>query len=207
MVKGILKRAAIELFITVLLFSLAAVFVTPNTAFAAVNGKWDNENIGLASDNNGTWTVLNGSKIVGEVTGTAASSSCGTTTPASSKESTLTIKNLCGAKAALFFDFEATTNGGSVEIDGKQVGSTGKERIELDAEASVTIHITSAVGAKTTTITLNGIDISTNFNPAITFTKSEYGTYTVDGVEIKEDLNGEMQEGAAYYTLKAGDQL
>ena len=202
MLKRVLKRVSMELFIAILLFSLLAMILVPNAAFAGISGALSDQNISLSEKGSGTWEVKDGTGITGSVTGTAG----GGCSSAKSSTATLVIKNASDKTETLYFGFKATPNGGSVQIGEETYTSlfNGDFETELAPGASVNIVITSAEDEKTTSVDISDIQLGKNENPSITFAEAEHGSYTVDGESISETQTF-TKAGAEGYLLETGE--
>ena len=155
-----------------------------------------------ASDTNGSFSG-NGTSISGSVTGKDATSGCNST-PASSATDTLTLTNNYTTAATLSFSYSPTVNGGSVTIDGASKTSAGSFSKELEAGGHIDIKITSATGAKTTSISITNLKLEQKIVTATTtFTPSNNGTYTVDGTAVTSNITRTQSSNQAYTLTEA----
>ena len=194
--KEVGRRAASLLLTLVLILGLLPAVTLP--AFAAkVTGLTDSA-IDLESTD-GTWNA-SGTTINGSVTGTAG----GLCDDDSAGTGTLTITNQKGAEATLSFAYALTLNGGSAEIDNEPVTEESDTFSKvLTPKESITISITSAKGAKTTSISLTNVYLLRAGTVSVTFQPGEGGSYTVDGEAVTEAGLTKENETAHPYTLAA----
>ena len=193
MIKGVLKRTGSILLTLVLLLGLLPQ-VAPVAAAADIIGLSD-PLIGLSNSGSGTWEA-NGTTLKGNVTGEGGSCS-------SSKSDTLTITNKKSVAATLQFDYTPTLNEGSVTVDGTSVTAKDSFVKELQPGDEVTISVTSAKAAKTTTIVLENVFLLTPGTPTVTFLAPENGSYTVNGTEVGADGLQMSNDSSYAYTLVA----
>ena len=195
--KGVSKRF-LSLFLTaVLVFTLIPMAAIPEMAYATISGNLESLGIGLSETGSGTWeTSAANALITGKVTGTSMLG-CN-----ESSNGTLTITNNKTNDAVLSFSYSPTVNGGSVSIDGADVKAAGTYSKVLASNESIKIVITSAKGAKTTSVTISGISLVVNATITTTFVPAENGTITVDGETISEDYTN-TQASTIDYVLNA----
>ena len=195
MLRGVIKR-----FLTLILACLMVLTAMPITGLsvkAAGTLTLDVDGLKAQFAKNGAWSA-SGNKIIGSVTGSAES----TCTSASSKDDTLNLTNNKGAAALLSFDYTLSTNGGSVTINGTAVTESGHFEKTIENGENVSIVITSAVGAKTTSIELNNIALVIDADITTTFVPGENGTFSVNGNEITSSWINQQKSTVAYH-LKA----
>ncbi|MBQ3418274.1 MAG: InlB B-repeat-containing protein [Ruminococcus sp.] len=179
---------------------MVLVFVICNITVYAANISTSVANLG-ASDVNGSFSG-SGTTISGSVTGKDATTGCNST-PASSATDTLTLTNNFTTAATLSFSYSPTVNGGSVTVDGSSKTSSGTFSKELAASGTVEVVITSATGAKTTSISLTNITLEQKIVTATTtFTPATNGSYTVDGTAVTSEIS-RTQASTQAYTLSA----
>lgn len=202
MLKGTLKRT-LSLFLAVVLTIGLLPVLTVEAAAEAVSGQLTDGNIGLSytGDSSAVWTA-DGTALRGEVTGSnktsCAAAKAGTTT--------LTITNQKAEPSTLFFSYTPALNGGSIEIGGESVTAAGSFTRELEPGASVDIVLTSAEGAKTTSLALTGLFLLvTGAAPEVRFLPPEHGSYTVDGTAVTEAGFVGTKPAVDGYQLSAGE--
>ncbi len=150
-----------------------------------------------AADLNGKFSG-SGTSISGSVTGKDATSGCNST-PASSATDTLTLTNNYTTAATLSFNYSVTLNSGTVTIDGSSKTSAGAFSKELAAGGQVQVVITSATGAKTTSVSLTNLALEQKIVTATTtFTPSTNGSFTVDGTAVTSNITRTQASTQAY---------
>ena len=189
--KQVFKR-----FLSLALAMLMVLTLLPamtTTAWAAtVNGSLTDENIGLSTDKDNTWSAGD-TKVTGSVTSTK---SCGSV---SSTKSTLTITNNKTTKATLSFDYNVTLAGGTIKVNNSTAATAGSFSQELAAGGTVRVEIeSSSANVATTLITLNNIKLVANVEATVTFQPAENGSYTVDGKTITEPYTNTQNAMNAY---------
>ncbi len=177
MIKTILKR-----FLSLALCFLMVCTLLPVTAYADTTRTTAVKNLGVAYTEGETieWS-LEGGNIVGSVKATAG---CSGTSAAST---TLTLTNQKTTAAILSFDYEVSTAGGTIILDGASVTADSNFQKNVAAGGTVKIEMTSSATAnQITKIKLKNILL---YDPAatanVTFVPaSDGGSYTVDGETI-----------------------
>ena len=171
-------------FLFAFILGFSAILGVSNVGFASTSGSLSVSGLTASDSGNATWT-LNGTEITGDVTGKAATTGCNAT-EASSQNGTLTLKNTKGSTAKISFSYTLTLNGGSAQIAGTSVTSNGSYGpADLANNGTVTVKITSDVGAKTTSIKLTAISLVVEQQVTGTFLPaSSGGSYTVNGNTI-----------------------
>ncbi len=146
---------------------------------------------------------LNGTSITGTATGKAATTGCNST-PASSATSTLALKNTKGQTAKLSFSYSVTLNSGTVLIDGQSKTSSGTYGpTDIANNEQITVVITSAEGASTTTVNITSLSLIVEAQITGTFLPaSSGGTYTVNGNSVSSQTTV-TQMSTAPFTLIA----
>ncbi len=189
-------------FLSLVLCMCMVMALLPNvtmTAFAAESGEVTglaDENIGLSFTGNAddAWSA-NGTSIIGAATST--SGACSST----DYNSTLTITNKKSTTATLSFDYSIEQNGGTIQVDGKEVSSGASFTKELATNESVKVYIKSGSTSAATKITLTNVVLVSNVNATATFVPAENGTYTVDGKPITEEYSNTQSSMTAYQVV------
>ena len=192
MLKGIVKRFLSMMLMLLMVIAMAPASISEFTAYAddsgtAIAGLTDSK-IGLSYTGDGTWSA-SGTTIKGSVTGTASG---GCSPSASSKSTTLTITNNKSSSAPLKFSYSVNLNGGSISVTNSSGGTSswsasGTYEETLDSGKSITISMTSAKDAKTTSLEISGISMLVEANATVTFKAAKNGSYTVDGSSVTGD--------------------
>lgn len=176
MFKKTMKR-----FITLILAIMMVISLVPASVFAAngtVTGSHDS-NIELTYNGESAWTA-NGMDIVGAVQG---SDKVGCSA-ASSKTSTLTIKNNRNTDAVLSFRYQMTLNGGTLSIDGVNITKNGIFSKELAAGESINVVLTSDKSSKEASIQITELTLVANIEVNVTFEYTANGSFSIDGQKI-----------------------
>ena len=197
MVKRIGRRfvSLLLTFVTVLTMLPAMTLPALAADKGNVTGLAD-ENIGLSftGDANDAWSA-NGTSIIGAATST------GGTCSDTSHSSTLTITNKRSTTATLSFDYSIEQNGGTIQVDGRDVSSGASFTKELETNKSVKVYIKSGSTSAATKITLTNVVLVSNVNATATFVPAENGTYTVDGKLITEKYSHTQSSMTAYQVV------
>lgn len=204
MVKRIGRRFVSLLLTFVTILTLLPAMTLPALAAATTgNLSFPDSSIGLSfsGDKEVSWTV-SGAQITGSaqsINGEGCESS-----KVFPKGSTLTITNNKSTPATLSFDYTATVNGGTIQVDGAAVTASGTFSKELAAGGTATVYIKSN-GQNTntaTTITMTNISLVADLTAAVTFRPAKNGSYTVDGNPFTEEYTN-TQSAATPYKVKA----
>ncbi len=187
MLKNVLKRFT-SLFLTLALV-FAAIPPIALPAFAADGPELSVEGLTLATSGNATWTG-SGTSVSGTVAGTDASGSGCNRVEAKAQNGTLTFTNsLTNGKAAyLSFDYNITSNNGSVKIGNDTLTGSGSYSVLIEGSLATSLVITSGEGStKTTAIELTNVALTEVSSVDVTFKAPENGSYTVNGEAITAD--------------------
>ncbi len=194
MLKNISKR------LLALLMVLA--MIVPMIPLAGIHVRAENgptlsvDGLTLTTSGSATWTG-SGTSINGNVAGTDKSG-C---TAAATKNGTLAFTNLLdsGNAAYLTFDYNITSNNGSVTIGGETLTGSGSHSVLVEYSLSVSLVITSGEGSLlTTTIDLTNIALTEVSSTEVTFKAPENGSYTLDGAVIAEDITKTVTPPVTY---------
>ncbi len=187
MLKKVSKRFISFVLVMVLVFlTLPVDALQVHAASGSLSMSVDGLQASYSGD--GTWTG-GGTGVTGYVSGTDASSGCGSDTPAAAKSATLTFTNMRSDSKAgtLSFDYKITSNG-SVTIDGMGVSGTGTYETAVEYSSSCGIVITSGAGSNlTTSIEITNVKLEAVSAVPVTFQAAKNGTYTIDGQSITAD--------------------
>lgn len=198
MIKNIAKRFLSFMLTVLMVFSLFPASTL--TAYAAGGTLLEGlaEGIGAEYTGSGTysWATVGSDRINGSATGTK------TQCNSSSATTTLTITNNKTNVAKLSFGYILVLNGGTITIDGTNVTANGTFEKEMAPGASISIVLTSAVAASSTTISISNLLMLVDVDATTTFQPAENGGYTVDGAEITEAM-AKTQSSTIPYSLKA----
>lgn len=198
MIKKIAKRFLSFMLTVLMVFSLLPASAL--TAYAAGGTSLEGLAEGIGAEYAGTgtysWTAVGTDRINGSATG--KKTSC----DSSSSTTTLTITNNKANVAKLSFDYTLALNGGTITIDGTNVTAKGTFEKEVAVGASISIVLTSAKEASSTTISISNLLMLVDIDATTTFQPAENGSYTVDGTEITEEMV-KTQSSTIPYSLKA----
>ena len=197
MIKGAIKRMGSMLLALLLVLSMVPLSAMPVQAASSLS--LADQDIGVSCNDDGTWASLSGNSIKGSVTGKDG----GACSSDSSSSTKLTITNKKDTSATLSFDYKFELNSGSAVIDGATCTSAGTFSKQLNPNESISIQLTSAKGATTTSITIENIFLYASGTYKVVFSPAEGGSYTVDGEAVSEKGLEKENESSYAYALVA----
>ena len=151
---------------------------------------------GTDDGSNSSWSVIGGNSIKGSVIGTAGMCSD------DHYNTKLTLTNNKETDAILSFDYTIAQNSGTIQVAGETVTENGSYSNTLGAKESISIYIASGSVDNATTIDITNLFLLADVQATTTFQPSENGSYTVDGIEITEEVV-KTQSSTIAYSLNA----